>query len=264
MIPPNNLIEILQDPAFNKLDKIKHGFFTRIGGISNGVYSSLNCAYASNDNPENVRENRKRIMNQFGHRLESLVTVRNIHSNKVMTVDQPWQEKEKPEADGMVTALPNLVLGSDSADCPIILFADDEMGVIGLAHAGWRGAKSGIIENTIAKMISLGAKNQNILAAISPCIAQTSYEVSFDFQKQFLIDDPDNEGYFIPSNKESHFLFDLLEYVKTRLSKLNLKFISSEIATDTYSDERFFSCRRALHKGESCFGGHFSCIYKEM
>ena len=163
-----NGLEIIHDSSFKKLRTIQHGFFTRSGGVSTGIYSSLNCAYPSNDDPENVRENRRRVMRYFGYSLESLVTVKNTHSNIAVIVDQPWHEQEKPEADGLVTSLPNIVLGSDSADCPIILFADTQSGVIGLAHAGWRGAKSGIIEKTIEQMILLGAKNQHIIAAMSP------------------------------------------------------------------------------------------------
>jgi YfiH family protein len=260
MITQYDSLEILQDSTLKKLDAVHHGFFTRFGGVSSGIYSSLNCAYPSNDHPDNVSENRKRAMTYFRSSLESLVTVRNIHSNVAILVGHPWQEQEKPEADAMVTILPNIVLGSDSADCPIILFADEQAGVIGLAHAGWRGAKSGIIENTVEKMVLLGAKNQHISAAISPCISQTSYEVNLDFQKSFLADNQANKNFFIPSAKKYHFLFDLPGYVKNRLLKLNLKSVSSETAIDTYADERFFSCRRALHRGEAWFGGHFSCI----
>jgi YfiH family protein len=260
MITHCNTLEVIHDSTFESLDTIQHGFFTRLGGVSTGIYSSLNCAYPSNDNPDNVRENRRRAMSYFRCSLESLVTVKNMHSNSAIIVDQIWREQQKPEADAMVTTLPNIVLGSDSADCPIVLFVDEQAGVIGLAHAGWRGAKTGIIENTIERMISLGAKSQYISAAISPCIAQGSYEVSWDFQKQFLVDHQSNQAYFIPSTKESHYLFDLLGYVKNRLINLNLKYVSSEAAIDTYSDERFFSCRRAFHRNESWFGGHFSCI----
>lgn len=257
------MLEVIEDATLKKLSAIKHGFFTRAGGVSTGIYSSLNCAFPSNDNPDSVRENRRRVMAHLGYQLESLITVRNSHSNKAVIIEQPWCESEKPEADGMVTKISNIVLGSDSADCPIILFADNITGVIGLAHAGWRGAKAGIIEDTVEKMILLGAKHQQISAAISPCIAQGSYEVNQEFQHQFLKDSSSNHNYFISSNKENHFLFDLLGYVKSRLSKLNLKIVSSEVAFDTYSDERFFSCRRATHRGEPWFGGHFSCISLE-
>jgi len=255
------MIEILEDPTLKKLNFIRHGFFTRLGGVSTGIHASLNCAHPSNDEPSNVRENRQRAMLHLGHTLESLVTVRSIHSNTAIIVDKPWQEQNKPEADAIVTKLPQIVLGSDSADCPIILFADNHAKIIGLAHAGWRGARSGIIEATIEKMLLLGGKCAHIAAAISPCIAQNSYEVSAEFQQQFLEDDSYNQHYFKNSHKQNRFLFDLLGYVKNRLAKLNLKSVSSEVAIDTYSnEEKFFSCRRAFHKGEEWFGGHLSCI----
>lgn len=255
------MLEVIEDLTLKNLNGIKHGFFTRAGGVSTGIYSSLNCAFPSNDHPDNVRENRRRAMAHLRYSLESLITVRNIHSNKATIVEQPWNEDKKPEADAMVTKLSGIVLGSDSADCPIILFADDVTGIIGLAHAGWRGAKAGIIENTVEKMLLLGAKHHQISAAISPCIAQNSYEVSQEFQQQFLKENSSNSNYFISSNKENYFLFDLLGYVKNRLLRLNLNVVSSEVAFDTYSDERrFFSCRRAAHRNEPWFGGHFSCI----
>ena len=154
------------------------------------------------------------------------------------------------------------MLGSYSADCPIVLLADDIENVIGIAHAGWRGAKSGVLEATVNNMMSLGAKPEHIVSAISPCIAQDSYEVNADFYQQFLEEDKFNQAFFKDSPKENYYLFNLLDYVKHRLKKLNLKSISSEVAFNTYEDERrFFSCRRAFHKGEPDFGGHLSCIY---
>lgn len=190
------------------------------------------------------------------------MTVQNIHSNRALIVDETWQEEQIPQADALVTNQARIVLGSDSADCPIILFADEVSNVVGLAHAGWRGAKNGIIEATIERMVSLGAKHQNISAAISPCIAQNSYEVSLEFYQQFVSEGLDNQCYFKDSNKKQHFLFDLLGYVKNHLIQLNLKFVSSEVAFDTYTNEKkFFSCRRAKHKGDQDFGGHLSCIF---
>jgi YfiH family protein len=197
----------------------------------------------------------------FDLAVDSLVTVRNAHTNIAVIVDEPWTEKNKPQADGMVTKLRRVVLGSDSADCPIILFVDAHAGVIGLAHAGWRGAKAGIIEETLKKMVSLGAEYHQIMASISPCISQSSYEVGLEFHNNFLKDDKQNCLFFKNGNKENYFQFDLLGYVAKRLAGCNLKFISSEAAFDTYSDDRFFSCRRALHKGQNDFGGHLSCIY---
>ncbi len=254
--------EIIKDPFLENIATIKHAFFTRKGGVSEGWYDSLNCSYAGLDNPEKVQENRSRAMNYLGCSLNSLVTVKNCHSNKVVLVEHPWDESMKPEADAMVTQLSGIVLASDSADCPIILLVDEQMGIIGLAHAGWKGARAGIIESTVLKMIELGASSSEITASISPCIHQNSYEVSQEFHDQFLKDGSKNKCYFKDSIRPSYFQFDLLNYVKDRLIGLNLKKVSSEAAFDTYPDEeRFFSCRRATHRGEPDFGGHFSCIF---
>lgn len=254
------MLEIITDPHLEKINIIHHAFFTRKGGVSEGCHSSLNCAYASLDNPDKVQENRRRAMQYLGSSLESLVTVKNYHSNKVILVEKPWTESEKPEADALVTQLPGIILGSDSADCPIILLADDQAKIIGLAHAGWKGAKAGIIEITVKKMISLGANVSNITASISPCIHQDSYEVSQEFYERF-IEDENNKRYFRNAVRQNYFQFDLLAYVKDRLLILDLKRVSSEIAFDTYNNEdKFFSCRRAFHRGETDFGGHFSCI----
>ncbi len=255
------MIEMIKDPILEKINSIEHGFFTRHGGVSQGWYDSLNCAFASPDDQACVHENRRRAMAYFGLEINSLVTVRNAHTNIAAIVDVPWLEENKPQADGMVTKLRGIVLGSDSADCPIVLFVDEQEGVIGLAHAGWRGAKSGVIEDTLKKMVSLGAKYQQIAASISPCISQSSYEVGQEFYDNFLQDDKQNGLFFKAGNKANYFQFDLLGYVRERLERCNLKFISSKAALDTYADERFFSCRRALHKGQQDFGGHLSCIY---
>lgn len=257
------MVNYLQDHTFRMLKSIGHAFFTREGGVSTGRHHSLNCAYASEDNPENVKENRQRAMVALNLPLDSLVTVKNVHGNQVAIVEKPWSEFQNPEADAMVTKLKRVVLGSDSADCPIVLFADEQAEVIGLAHAGWRGARNGVIDNTVQKMINIGANQHNISAVVSPCISQASYEVSNDFHQQFLLENSSNHIYFKDSNKATHFMFDLLGYVSDKLLKLNLKSVTA-IGLDTYSNEdKFFSCRRSAHRGETDFGGHLSCIYLE-
>lgn len=254
------MLEVLEEETLKKVSTIEHAFFTRHGGVSKGRYSSLNCAYASKDDSVKVCENRKRVTSYFGYPLESLVTVKNTHSSKAVIVDQPWLEHEKPEADAMVTKQKGILLGSDSADCPIVLFVDAKAEVIGLSHAGWRGAKSGVLDSTVNQMVSLGATPCDIMAAISPCISQDSYEVGVDFYQQFMKDDLQNQCYFKKANKENHFMFDLPGYVVGCLKRLGLKSINP-IGIDTYTDKRFFSCRRSYHQGEDDFGGHFSCIY---
>lgn len=250
----------LEAPSLKKLSSIQHAFFTRQGGVSEGCHASLNCAYFSKDDPKKVRENRRRITSYFGCSFESLMTVKNIHSNKCMLIEHPWLEHERPEADAMVTKQKKIILGTDTADCPAVLFADIHAGVIGLAHAGWKGAKNGVLESTVKVMVNAGAKPCNIVAAISPCIVQSSYEVSKYFYHDFTNDNVEYQQYFKNANKLEHYMFDLPGYVTGRLNSLNLKSIES-IGLDTYNDERFFSCRRAFHRGEDDFGGHFSCIF---
>ncbi|KTD03669.1 peptidoglycan editing factor PgeF [Legionella feeleii] len=255
----DNTLEALHEPTLKQLSSIKHAFFTRRGGVSEGRYSSLNCAYGSDDEPGRVEENRRRITTFLGYPLTSLVTVKNVHGNKAVIVNEHWPENETIEADAMVTKQKNILLGSDSADCPIVLFADEQAGVIGLAHAGWRGAKAGVLQSTIHKMEELGASPKRVVAAISPCIAQASYEVSHDFYEAFIQDNQDNLRYFKSAEKLNHFLFDLPGFVERCLVNLHLKSIG-QMGIDTYTDKRFFSCRRAYHAGEDDFGGNFSCI----
>lgn len=255
------MIEIIEDPEFNKLLSIGHAFFTRKGGVSTGYCASLNCTTYGFDDPNNVIENRRRAMAYINFPIESFITVRNVHGSNVVEINDPLENYQQCEADGMVTKYKNIVLASDSADCPIVLFADEKAGVIGLAHAGWKGAQSGVIENTVEKMVFLGADQNNIYAVISPCITQDSYEVDAKFYKEFLSQDKKNALYFKNSKNTEHFLFDLLDYVKSKLSKLSLKSVSA-IGLDTYTNEDlFFSYRRTYHRKEPDFGGNLACVY---
>jgi YfiH family protein len=201
-------------------------------------------------------------MTQLHYPYEALVSVKNVHGANVIIVENTWPDHSPPIGDAMVTNQQNIVLGAETADCACVLFADDIAGVIGLCHAGWKGAKKGIIANTIIAMQSLGASCENISAAISPCIAQFSYEVSHDFYLSFIEDDEQNQIFFIPSIKPTHYQFDLRQFVINKLAIFGLKNIAT-IAIDTYSDERFFSFRRTTHRKEMNFGGHFSCIVKK-
>lgn len=251
------MIEIIQDFDFNQLKSIGHAFFTRKGGVSEGYYHSLNCSQSCADKPEYIYENISRAMAYLNKPLEALITVKNTHGNVVAVVDEHWTTCE---ADAMVTRLNHIVLASDNADCPIVLFADKENKVIGLAHAGWKGALLNILENTVEGMLSLGAEQNNISAVISPCITQDSYEVTTSFQQQFLHCDINNQLYFLPGHT-GHLQFNLLQFVKDKLLGLTLKSVHA-IDLDTYKNEDlFFSCRRAFHRGEADFGGQLSCIY---
>ena len=208
------MIKVIENTDLKNLEIIQHGFFTRHGGISKGYYASLNCAYACKDELGNVFENRRRVAQYFGYPIELLVTTKNVHGNNVVIIDQPSRKFLNVEADAMVTKQNRIMLGSDSADCPIVLFVDNEACIIGLAHAGWRSAKSGIIEATVDKMIRLGAKPYHITVAISPCINQNSYEIDHGFYQQFINENPINQKYFIESKKTNHFFFNLLSFKK--------------------------------------------------
>ncbi|MDI1352494.1 MAG: peptidoglycan editing factor PgeF [bacterium] len=255
------MIDVIEDPQFKKLKLTGHAFFTRKGGVSNGYYHSLNCSYFGLDDHKNVMENRQRAMAYLNIPLKSLIILKNVHSNKVIVVDDLSLEYHKLEADATVTQCKDVVLASDTADCPIILFSDENAEVIGLAHAGWRGAKHGIIEATIDKMIALGAHHQNICATISPCITQENYEVSAAFYQDFISMENNNTTYFKISPNTDYFMFDLLNFNKDKLIKQNLKSVTL-IGIDTYANEDlFFSCRRSYHRGEPDFGCQLACIY---
>lgn len=244
-----------------RVQSIGHAFFTRQGGVSKAPYNSLNCNDMGEDKPDNVQENKRRALAYLNRPVESMITVSMVHSNQVAIIDKSWDTHSRPEADAMVTKLKQVVLASDSADCPIVLLADEQAEIIGLAHAGWKSARLGIIENTVEKMLGLGAKRNQIIAVIGPCITKESYEVGSTFYQQFLLDNDQNEIYFCSSEKDGHYLFDLLNYVKDDLIRLALKSVSA-IGLDTYANEDlFFSCRRAYHRNEPDFGGHLSCIY---
>lgn len=255
------MIGIIRDNDFSQLQSIDHAFFTRQGGVSKAPYNSLNCSETCRDKPDNVKENMRRAMEYLNLSIESMITVTMVHGNEVAIVDKLWDMHERPIADAMVTNLKQAVLATYSADCPIVLLADEKAEVIGLAHAGWRSAKAGIIEKTVEKMVSLGANRNQIVAAIGPCITKDSYEVDAAFHQEFLLENEQNKIYFGPAKNCGHYMFDLLNYVKDDLSRLALKFVTS-IGLDTYiNEDLFFSCRRAFHRDEPDFGGHLSCIY---
>ncbi|MCE3237046.1 MAG: uncharacterized protein K0R24_27 [Gammaproteobacteria bacterium] len=253
-------IKFLTDCLLSSINSIEHGFFTRQGGTSQGAYSSLNCSY-SRDNKEHVKENRHRAMRYIGKPPSNLVVFTDNYSNKTIVVDQPWNESNIIYADAMVTTNKNIVLGALSADCPVILLADKKNPVIGIAHAGWRSARAGIIESCIDKMLFLGAKTDTIVGAIGPCIAQESYEVGLEVYESFINDNKNNVEFFRPSHRINHFMFDLRMFVYKKLQKTLLQYISY-VDIDTYHDEKnFFSCRRSYHKKEKEYGCQLSFIH---
>jgi polyphenol oxidase len=248
-------IEVIRTPA---LAGVAHGFLGRRGGVSTGVHAGLNVGLGSDDNPHLIAENRRRAAEAVlpGGRLVSLFQV---HSADAVTVADPWDEAARPHGDALVTDRPGLALGILTADCTPVLLADTAAGVVGAAHAGWKGAIGGVTDATLAAMEKLGARRERIAAAIGPCIARASYEVDDDFAQRFEDADPANERFFAPG-KPGHHQFDLEAYVAHRLATAGVTRIAA-LGLDTYADaDRFFSFRRATHRGESAYGRQISII----
>jgi YfiH family protein len=239
------------------LDGISHGFLGRRGGVSSGVVAGLNVGTGSADDPELIAENRRRAREAVlpGSRL---VTVYQVHSPDAVAVIAPFDERLRPRADALVTDRPGLALGILTADCAPVLLADREAGIVGAAHAGWKGAIGGVTDSTITLMETLGAKRERIAAAIGPCIARASYEVDQAFFRHFETD-PANERFFA-DGKAGHFQFDLEAYVAHRLAAAGVRTVET-LGLDTYSDEsRFYSFRRATHRGEPDYGRQIAII----
>ena len=240
------------------LAPIGHGFFGRPGGVSCGVYAGLNCGPGSGDLREHVLENRRRAMEALG--VSGLATLYQVHSADAVIVTAPWEIGTAPHADAMATAVPGIALGILTADCAPVLLADSKAGIIGAAHAGWKGAIGGVTDSVIAAMEELGATRSNITAAIGPCIAQQSYEVDSGFRERFLAADPANDALFIASNRAGHFRFALEDYVAQRLSRAGIAAVD-RLSADTYAaEDKFFSFRRTTHKGEADYGRNLSAI----
>jgi YfiH family protein len=240
---------------------IRHGFFTRAGGVSEGLYRGLNVGIGSHDEPANVRENRSRVARWMGVSLENLATLYQVHSADVITVREPLKG-ERPKADAMVSDRPGIALGVLTADCGPLLFADAEAGVIGAAHAGWQGALNGVAEAALAAMEALGARRERIVATLGPSISQENYEVGPEFRERFLRADAGSGIYFEPSGKPGHFLFDLNRYTVDRLRRSGVE--ADMIGRCTYAEEdSFFSYRRTTHRREPDYGRQISAIVIE-
>ncbi len=250
----------IQTKNLSDLSGVSHGFFTREGGVSEGIYASLNCGPGSKDDGLRVAENRARVAEAIsGSKETPLCTLYQIHSPDVITLLQPWEHADAPKADAMVTKQKNVVLGVLTADCTPVLFADAKAGVIGCAHAGWKGALSGIIRNTIEAMESLGATRANIHASIGACIAQDSYEVGEEFMQNFLQQSTENKWFFL-DGAPGKYWFDLPAYVRSRLEKEAIASIGA-VGEDTYmEEERYFSFRRTTHNSEADYGRQISAI----
>ena len=240
-------------------DGIRHGFFTRQGGVSKGIYGSLNCGLGSGDDAESVRHNRALVAETLGVPPERLLTLYQIHSATAVIVDKPWNG-EAAEADALVTRTPGLAIGALTADCAPILLCDPQARVIAAAHAGWRGALSGVAEATIAAMEELGAKRERVVAVIGPSISQRAYEVGADYVDRFLAEEPASEAFFMTDESSGEPHFDLSGYVAERLSRAGVGSVS-DLGLCTYCDEtRLFSYRRSQHHGEEDYGRQISAI----
>lgn len=248
-------VEVIRARA---LEGVAHGFLGRRGGTSTGILAGLNVGTGSADDPALIAENRRRATDAVlpGGRL---ATVFQVHSPDAVAVIEPFEERLRPHADALVTDRPGLALGILTADCAPVLLADREAGVVGAAHAGWKGAIGGVTDSTIALMETLGARRDRIAAAVGPCIARASYEVDSGFFRRFAEADPANERFFA-DGKPGHFQFDLEAYVAHRLAAAGIRTVET-LGLDTYSDEsRFYSFRRATHRGEPDYGRQIAII----
>lgn len=240
---------------------VRHGFFTRAGGVSDGIYRGLNAGVGSQDARENVAENRARVARWLGVGPERLLTLYQVHSPDTLVVSEPFAG-ERPRADALVTDRPGLALGVLTADCGPVLYADAEAGVVGAAHAGWKGALTGVLESTVEAMERLGARRGRIVAVLGPSIGPRNYEVGPEFVARFAAADPANDAYFAPSGKPGHALFDLNRYTLDRLARAGVA--AHAVSRCTYADEAdFFSYRRATHRGEGDYGRQISAIVLE-
>jgi purine-nucleoside/S-methyl-5'-thioadenosine phosphorylase / adenosine deaminase len=251
---------MLQASSLATLDRIRHAFFTRSGGVSQGVYASLNGGVGSNDAPDKVAENRARMATTLGVNPDRLLTPYQIHSPDVVVADKPWTRENRPRADAIVTRVPRLAIGVSTADCGPLLLADSEAGVVGAAHAGWRGALTGVIEATIATMERIGADRGRITAALGPTIRQPNYEVGPEFVERFVAADPGNARFFTASQRTEHAMFDLTGYIAERVRQAGIVQFE-DLGLCTYAEpERFFSYRRTTLRTEPDYGRHINAI----
>ncbi|HZH11627.1 MAG TPA: peptidoglycan editing factor PgeF [Microvirga sp.] len=249
----------IQAPILSALPNIRHAFFTRQGGVSEGIYASLNGGIGSSDEPERVKENRRRMAETLNVAPDALISVYQVHSPDAVLVEGPWGP-ERPKADAMVTKVPGLALAITTADCGPVLFADAESGVIGAAHAGWRGAVTGVLESTIGAMERLGAERSRIVAVLGPTISQRAYEVGPEFVQRFAEEAPGHDRFFRPSETAGHAMFDLPGFIGARLNAAGIGSFAN-LGLCTYSDEeRFFSYRRTTHRKEPDYGRLISAI----
>lgn len=253
----------LRAPSLDALTAsgIRHGFFTREGGVSEGIFRGLNVGRGSSDRRENIEENRHRVTKWLGVASENLRVPHQIHSaDAVIAEDLP--ARERPKADAIVTARPGIAIAILTADCGPVLFCDPRARIIGAAHAGWKGAMNGVLESAVEAMIGLGARRENIRAVLGPSISQANYEVGPEFVERFTAGKPANERYFIRSRRQGHAMFDLPGYTLKRLAAAGVS--ATALAHCTYAEEKmFYSYRRSVHNNEPDYGRQISAIVME-
>ena len=252
----------LGSSLLSAIPDLRHAFFSREGGVSEGIYAALNGGLGSRDDPASVVENRRRMAERLGVPPAHLVSVHQIHSPDVVVATGPWNGAARPKADALVTNVEGLAISVTTADCGPTLFVDPNARVIGAAHAGWKGALTGVLESTIDAMETLGADRTGIVAAIGPLIRQDSYEVGQEFVERFIEADAENGMFFIPGERDGHAMFDLAGFIRMRLENAGVLMID-DLGVDTYADERFFSYRRSVHRKEPDYGRHIHAIALE-
>ncbi len=244
--------------------RLAHGFFTRMGGVSVGPYASLNCAWTNKlgpaDAPENILENRRRVARRLRVPVENLLTARQVHSATALLIHEPFAPAKRPEADALVTTQIGIALGVLTADCAPVLLADVENGVIGAAHAGWRGAFDGVLAATVNLMLNCGAQREQMVAVVGPCIQQNSYEVGAEFHARFMAEHVGLDRFFLEAKRDGYFMFDLSGFVLHRLRQAGITQVQA-LPQDTLREEAgFFSYRRSTLRAESQYGGQISAI----
>jgi polyphenol oxidase len=239
---------------------VRHGFFGRQGGHSTGLYASLNCGLGSGDDRATVIRNRTIVARALGGEEPSLLTVHQVHSADAVPVTAPWTHEARPRADAMVTNVPGLILGSLTADCAPVLFVDPEARVVGVAHAGWKGALTGIMDQTVIQMEKLSATRANIRAVIGPTISQAAYEVGPEFFDRFTEAEPGNHQFFTKSVKNGHYMFDLPRYLLVRMRDFGVGHVTNTRICTYGNESEYFSFRRATHRGETDYGRQIAAI----
>jgi YfiH family protein len=252
----------LASPLLAAVPGVRHQFFSRDGGVSEGIYDSLNGGIGSKDHPDRVAENRRRMAAAMGVAPDRFLSAFQIHSPDVAVAEVPWDNASRPRVDAIVTRVEGLAIGVSTADCGPVLMVDPAARVIGAAHAGWKGALTGVLESTIDAMEKLGARREAVVAAIGPLIRQPSYEVGAEFVARFIDSEADHARFFLPAARQGHSMFDLGGFIRMRLERAGVALID-DLGIDTYADARFFSYRRSVHRREPDYGRHVHAIALE-